>query len=99
VMTTGSSSAMESLSRQWEVSLSTLTDRPAKRQPRVKSHRFAVDHRLTCADRVISERVYRSAMPEDEAFAILDGERGTAFDAACVDALRELLGVSARAAA
>ena len=50
-------------------------------------------------DALVSERVYRSAMPEDEAFAILDGERGTAFDPACVDALRELLGATARAAA
>jgi HD-GYP domain-containing protein (c-di-GMP phosphodiesterase class II) len=50
-------------------------------------------------DALVSERVYRSAMPEDEAFAILDGERGTAFDPACVDALRELLGVASRAAA
>jgi putative nucleotidyltransferase with HDIG domain len=50
-------------------------------------------------DALVSERVYRSAMAEDAAFAILDGERGTAFDPACVDALRELLGATARAAA
>jgi HD-GYP domain-containing protein (c-di-GMP phosphodiesterase class II) len=38
-------------------------------------------------------------MPEHEALAILDAERGTAFDPVCVDALRELLGATARAAA
>ena len=50
-------------------------------------------------DALVSESVYRSAMPEDGAFAILDSERGSAFDPACVDALRELLGTTARAAA
>jgi HD-GYP domain-containing protein (c-di-GMP phosphodiesterase class II) len=38
-------------------------------------------------------------MAEAEAFAILDAERGTAFDPVCVDALRELLGAGERAAA
>jgi hypothetical protein len=38
-------------------------------------------------------------MAEGEAFAILDAERETAFDPACVNALRELLGAGERAAA
>jgi putative nucleotidyltransferase with HDIG domain len=50
-------------------------------------------------DALVSERVYRAAMPEHEALAILDSERGTAFDSACVDALRELLGATVAAAA
>jgi putative nucleotidyltransferase with HDIG domain len=50
-------------------------------------------------DALVSERVYRGAMAEADAFAILDAERGTAFDPACVDALRELLGAGERAAA
>ena len=35
-------------------------------------------------DALVSERVYRGAMPEHEALAILDAERSTAFDPACV---------------
>ena len=50
-------------------------------------------------DALVSDRVYRDAMAEHEAFAILDAERGSAFDPACVEALRELLGLDARAAA
>jgi putative nucleotidyltransferase with HDIG domain len=50
-------------------------------------------------DALVSQRVYRDAMAQHEALAILDAERGTAFDPACVDALRELVGVVARAAA
>jgi putative nucleotidyltransferase with HDIG domain len=50
-------------------------------------------------DALVSDRVYRSAMPEAEAFAILDAERGTAFDPVCVEALRGLLGVAESAAA
>jgi len=46
-------------------------------------------------DALVSESVYRSAMPEEGAFAILDSECGSAFD----DALREFLGTTARAAA
>jgi putative nucleotidyltransferase with HDIG domain len=45
-------------------------------------------------DALVSDRVYRDAMAEQEAFAILDAERGSAFDPACVDALRELLGAT-----
>jgi len=50
-------------------------------------------------DALVSDRVYRSAMTEHEALAILDAERGTAFDPACVDALRALLGAGELAAA
>ena len=50
-------------------------------------------------DALVSERVYRAAMPEHEALAILDAERGTAFDPGCVDGLRTLLGSTALAAA
>jgi HD-GYP domain-containing protein (c-di-GMP phosphodiesterase class II) len=50
-------------------------------------------------DAVVSDRVYRSAMSESEALAILDAERDTAFDPACVDALRALLGAVELAAA
>jgi hypothetical protein len=50
-------------------------------------------------DAPVSERVYRAAMPEHEALAILDAERGTAFDPGCVDGLRTLLGSTALAAA
>ena len=38
-------------------------------------------------------------MSESEALAILDAERNTAFDPACMDALRELLGAGELAAA
>jgi HD-GYP domain-containing protein (c-di-GMP phosphodiesterase class II) len=47
----------------------------------------------------VSDRVYRSAMSESEALAILDSERDTAFDPVCVDALRALLGAPELAAA
>jgi putative nucleotidyltransferase with HDIG domain len=50
-------------------------------------------------DAVVSDRVYRSAMSESEALAILDSERDTAFDPVCVDALRALLGAPELAAA
>ena len=50
-------------------------------------------------DAVVSDRVYRSAMSESEALAILDAERDTAFDPVCVDALRALLGAVELAAA
>ena len=50
-------------------------------------------------DAVVSDRVYRSAMSEAEALAILDAERDTAFDPVCVDALRALLGAVELAAA
>jgi HD-GYP domain-containing protein (c-di-GMP phosphodiesterase class II) len=50
-------------------------------------------------DALVSDRVYRDAMAEHKAFAILEAERGTAFDPACVDALRELLGTAVPAAA
>jgi putative nucleotidyltransferase with HDIG domain len=50
-------------------------------------------------DALVTDRVYRSAMTEHEALAILDAERGSAFDPVCVDALRALLGADALAAA
>ncbi|MDX6656356.1 MAG: hypothetical protein QOH62_1149 [Solirubrobacteraceae bacterium] len=50
-------------------------------------------------DALVSERVYRAAMPTDEALAILEAERGTAFDPACVEALRGLLGAGTLVAA
>jgi putative nucleotidyltransferase with HDIG domain len=50
-------------------------------------------------DALVSERVYRPAMSTGEALALLDSERGTAFDADCVDALRGLLDATALAAA
>jgi putative nucleotidyltransferase with HDIG domain len=50
-------------------------------------------------DALVSDRVYRRAMPADEALLILDAERGTAFDPVCVDALRRLLGAPALAVA
>jgi putative nucleotidyltransferase with HDIG domain len=50
-------------------------------------------------DALVSERVYRAAMPTDEALAILEAERGTAFDPVCVEALRGLLGAGTLVAA
>jgi putative nucleotidyltransferase with HDIG domain len=49
-------------------------------------------------DALVSERVYRPAMSTAEALAILDSERGTAFDPDCVDALRGMLDATALAA-
>ena len=39
-------------------------------------------------DALTADRPYRAAMPVSKALSIIDGEVGTAFDAACVDALR-----------
>jgi putative nucleotidyltransferase with HDIG domain len=50
-------------------------------------------------DALVSERVYRPAMSTTEALALLDSERGTAFDPDCVDALRGLLDATVLAAA
>jgi putative nucleotidyltransferase with HDIG domain len=50
-------------------------------------------------DALVSERVYRGAMPTDEALAILEAESGTALDPACVDALRALVGAGTLVAA
>src|ERR671935_824882 len=47
VMTTGSSSAMRFLSRKWEVSLPTLTDHAAKRQPKIRASRFGRERSIT----------------------------------------------------
>ena len=42
-------------------------------------------------DALCSRRVYKDAMPEAEALAIIYGDRGTAFDPEMVDALTEAL--------
>ena len=42
-------------------------------------------------DALTSDRVYRGAMCPEEAWAILDRERGTKLDGACVDALARVL--------
>lgn len=43
-------------------------------------------------DALSAARPYRGALPIADCFAILDRDRGTAFDSACVDALRAGLG-------
>jgi HD-GYP domain-containing protein (c-di-GMP phosphodiesterase class II) len=43
-------------------------------------------------DALTADRPYRAAMPVSKAMGILEAEIGTAFDPACVDALRQALG-------
>ncbi len=47
-------------------------------------------------DALTADRVYRAAWPADRALALLDEERGTAFDPACVAALHVVLAERAR---
>ncbi|MBU2358365.1 MAG: HD-GYP domain-containing protein, partial [Alphaproteobacteria bacterium] len=49
-------------------------------------------------DALSAKRPYRAAMPIAEVFAILDRDRGTAFDPDCIDALRSGLDRMARTA-
>jgi HD-GYP domain-containing protein (c-di-GMP phosphodiesterase class II) len=42
-------------------------------------------------DALTADRVYRGALSPQRAFQILDADTGTAFDADCVAALRELV--------
>jgi putative nucleotidyltransferase with HDIG domain len=43
-------------------------------------------------DALTADRVYREAWPVERALALLDEDTGSAFDAACVTALREVVG-------
>lgn len=49
-------------------------------------------------DALSATRPYRGPMPVTDCFAILDSDRGTAFDGDCIDALRAGLGTFAKAA-
>lgn len=50
-------------------------------------------------DALTAERPYRAAMPVSRAFAIMDGDVGTALDPVCLDALKRGLAAVERAAA
>ena len=64
---------------------------------RVDASQLALEVRiLTVADvfdALTADRVYREAWPVHRALALLDDETGTAFDAECVAALRQVAGV------
>ena len=49
-------------------------------------------------DALVSKRVYRPALPQDEAIKIIEAGRGTQFDPAVVDAFLEVAGAFSRIA-